>query len=49
VTELENDYDAVIVSVPHALYIDYNDEYFVSITKEHGVNCGFKRSLPWQR
>jgi UDP-N-acetyl-D-glucosamine/UDP-N-acetyl-D-galactosamine dehydrogenase len=30
-------YDAVIVTVPHGAYKNLNDNYFASITKEHGL------------
>jgi UDP-N-acetyl-D-glucosamine/UDP-N-acetyl-D-galactosamine dehydrogenase len=36
------DYDAVIVTVPHAAYKDFNDAYFVSITKPVALICDLK-------
>jgi len=41
-TKLHNDYDAVIVSVPHESYINYDDDYFKSITKEHALIADLK-------
>jgi UDP-N-acetyl-D-glucosamine/UDP-N-acetyl-D-galactosamine dehydrogenase len=35
--ETGNDYDAVIVTVPHDVYLNYNNEYFNSITKPEAV------------
>jgi UDP-N-acetyl-D-galactosamine dehydrogenase len=32
VKELENDYDAVILAVNHKEYLEYNEDYFKSIT-----------------
>ena len=40
--ELDNDYDAVIVSVPHEPYTKFNDDYFKSITKEHALIADLK-------
>jgi UDP-N-acetyl-D-galactosamine dehydrogenase len=42
VTNPGNDYDAVIVTVPHNDYKELGDEYFVSITKEHGMIADLK-------
>jgi UDP-N-acetyl-D-glucosamine/UDP-N-acetyl-D-galactosamine dehydrogenase len=36
------DYDAVIVTVPHAAYKDFDDAYFVSITKPEALICDLK-------
>jgi UDP-N-acetyl-D-glucosamine/UDP-N-acetyl-D-galactosamine dehydrogenase len=36
------DYDAVIVTVPHAAYKDFDDAYFVSITKPEALVCDLK-------
>jgi UDP-N-acetyl-D-galactosamine dehydrogenase len=35
VTEIANDYDAVVVAVNHKDYSDFNEEYFKSITSEN--------------
>lgn len=40
--QIDNDYDAVIVSVPHAPYLSYNDVFFNSITKEHALIADLK-------
>jgi len=40
--ELSNDYDAVIVTVPHNAYKDLDDAYFASITKPHGIVADLK-------
>ena len=37
-----NDYDAVIVTVPHKEYTDLDDKYFASITKEHAMVADLK-------
>jgi len=37
-----NDYDAVIVTVPHSSYKDLDDAYFASITKPHAVVADLK-------
>ena len=37
-----NDYDAVIITVPHQEYKDLNDSYFSSITKDHGLVADLK-------
>jgi UDP-N-acetyl-D-glucosamine/UDP-N-acetyl-D-galactosamine dehydrogenase len=37
-----NDYDAVIVTVPHNAYKVYDDAYFASITKAHGMVADLK-------
>ncbi len=36
------DYDAVIVTVPHTAYKDFDDAYFVSITKPEALICDLK-------
>jgi UDP-N-acetyl-D-galactosamine dehydrogenase len=41
-SELDNDYDAVIVSVPHKPYTKFDDDYFTSITKEHALIADLK-------
>ncbi len=40
--ELDDDYDAVIVSVPHSCYLKYDDAYFRSLTKEHALIVDLK-------
>ena len=40
--EIDNDYDAVLVSVPHKEYLGYDDTYFASITKEHAMVADLK-------
>ncbi|TDH27915.1 nucleotide sugar dehydrogenase [Segetibacter sp. 3557_3] len=40
--KLDDDYDVVIVSVPHAPYLAYDDQYFSSITKEHALVIDLK-------
>ncbi len=42
VDKIANDYDAVIVTVPHNEYKDLDDEYFSSITKSHGLVADLK-------
>lgn len=37
-----NDYDAVIVTVPHQPYLAHDDAYFGSITKEHALVADLK-------
>lgn len=37
-----NDYDAVIITVPHNDYKELGDEYFTSITKPHGLVADLK-------
>lgn len=39
---ISNDYDAVIITVPHAPYLDYDGEYFNSITKENALIVDIK-------
>ena len=41
-TELSNDYDAVVVTVPHDAYKKLDDGYFASITKEHAIIADLK-------
>lgn len=36
------DYDAVIITVPHAAYKDYDDDYFAGITKPHALIADLK-------
>ncbi len=40
--ELSNDYDAVIITVPHNDYKNATDEYFASITKPHAMIADLK-------
>ncbi len=40
--QLSNDYDAVIVTVPHNDYKKLDDAYFTSITKPHGLVADLK-------
>jgi UDP-N-acetyl-D-galactosamine dehydrogenase len=42
VDKIDNDYDAVIVTVPHKQFINYDDAYFASITKEHAIIADLK-------
>ncbi len=41
-TDLSNDYDAVIVAVPHEPYLCLDENYFASITKPHGLIADLK-------
>lgn len=40
--ELTNDYDAVIITVPHNEYKKYDDSYFASLTKEGALIADLK-------
>jgi UDP-N-acetyl-D-glucosamine/UDP-N-acetyl-D-galactosamine dehydrogenase len=40
--ETANNYDAVIVTVPHAQYLDLDDAYFASITREGAMIADLK-------
>jgi UDP-N-acetyl-D-glucosamine/UDP-N-acetyl-D-galactosamine dehydrogenase len=40
--KIGNDYDAVIVTVPHKAYLDLDDKYFSGITKSHGLVADLK-------
>jgi UDP-N-acetyl-D-galactosamine dehydrogenase len=40
--ELDNDYDAVIITVPHLPYKELDDAHFVSITKQHALVADLK-------
>src|SRR6185312_11414750 len=40
--DLSNDYDAVIVTVPHKAYLNMDDNSFASITKSHGLVADLK-------
>jgi UDP-N-acetyl-D-galactosamine dehydrogenase len=37
-----SDYDAIIITVPHKPYLDLNDSYFSSITKENALIADLK-------
>jgi len=37
-----NDYDAVIITVPHDAYKGLEDDYFTGITKPHGMVADLK-------
>jgi UDP-N-acetyl-D-glucosamine/UDP-N-acetyl-D-galactosamine dehydrogenase len=41
-TDLSNEYDAVIVAVPHEPYLCLDENYFASITKPHGLIADLK-------
>lgn len=41
-TDINNDYDAVLVTVPHDDYKKLNDNYFASITKPHALVADLK-------
>lgn len=40
--QIDDDYDAVIISVTHAPYLCYNDDFFNSITKENALIADLK-------
>ncbi|MBS1729682.1 MAG: nucleotide sugar dehydrogenase [Bacteroidetes bacterium] len=40
--EVDNDYDAVIVAVPHRDYFSFSEKYFMNITKEHAIIADLK-------
>ena len=40
--QLDNDYDAVIITVPHLPYKELDDAHFASITKEHAMVADLK-------
>lgn len=40
--QLDNDYDVIIVSVPHAPYLQYDDAFFKSMTKENALIVDLK-------
>jgi UDP-N-acetyl-D-galactosamine dehydrogenase len=42
VAKSANDYDAVIITVPHKDYAGLDDAYFAGITKEHGMIADLK-------
>lgn len=39
---LSNEYDAVIIAVPHEPYLKLDDDYFAAITKQHGLIADLK-------
>jgi UDP-N-acetyl-D-galactosamine dehydrogenase len=41
-SSIQNNYDAVIVTVPHNAYKDFDDAYFASMTKEKGLVADLK-------
>jgi UDP-N-acetyl-D-galactosamine dehydrogenase len=41
-SELDNDYDAVIVTVPHKAYLSMDDHAFAGITKSYGMVADLK-------
>ena len=43
-SELSNDYDAVIVTVPHKAYLNMDDNSFANITKSYGLVADLKGS-----
>jgi UDP-N-acetyl-D-glucosamine/UDP-N-acetyl-D-galactosamine dehydrogenase len=40
--DLDNDYDAVIISVPHRQYVNFDDAYFQGITKDRALIADLK-------
>ncbi len=41
-SNIGNEYDAVIVTVPHCEYADHGDDYFCGITKPHALVADLK-------
>ncbi|MEX1201895.1 MAG: nucleotide sugar dehydrogenase [Ferruginibacter sp.] len=41
-TQVADQYDAVIVTVPHTSYLELNDDYFTSISKENAIVADLK-------
>jgi UDP-N-acetyl-D-glucosamine/UDP-N-acetyl-D-galactosamine dehydrogenase len=41
-SDLDNDYDAVVISVPHRQYTKFDDTYFRTITKDHALIADLK-------
>ena len=37
-----SDYDAIVITVPHAEYLDLDDNYYSGITKPHGMVADLK-------
>jgi UDP-N-acetyl-D-galactosamine dehydrogenase len=42
VKQAAKDYDAVIITVPHKEYLQLDDKYYGSITKDHGLIADLK-------
>lgn len=42
IDEIDNDYDAILVSVPHKEYLSFDDAFFASITKPHAMIADLK-------
>jgi len=40
--KLSNEYDAVIIAVPHEPYLKHDEDYFAGITKQHGLIADLK-------
>jgi UDP-N-acetyl-D-glucosamine/UDP-N-acetyl-D-galactosamine dehydrogenase len=40
--DLDNDYDAVIISVPHRQYVNFDDAYFQAVTKDRALIADLK-------
>ncbi len=40
--DIANDYDVVIITVPHKEYMELGDDYFSGITKSHGMVADLK-------
>jgi UDP-N-acetyl-D-galactosamine dehydrogenase len=40
--QLSNDYDVVVIAVPHEPYLCLDDNYFAGITKAHGLIADLK-------
>jgi UDP-N-acetyl-D-galactosamine dehydrogenase len=41
-SNIGKDYDAVIITVPHAEYVKLDDDYFCGITKSHALVADLK-------
>jgi UDP-N-acetyl-D-galactosamine dehydrogenase len=41
-SQLAKEYDAVVIAVPHEPYLKLDDDYFASITKQHGLIADLK-------
>jgi UDP-N-acetyl-D-galactosamine dehydrogenase len=42
INEIDTDYDAVIISVPHQPYLSFDNSYFNSITKPNALIADLK-------
>ena len=42
IEEIDNDYDAILVSVPHKEYLSFDDTFFASITKPNAMIADLK-------